>query len=135
MKLSEEERNLVVVHRLQKAKDTLREAKGNIDLGYWHTAANRLYYACYYATSALLIKYEHSPQTHSGVIGLFGEHFVSKGIVSNEAGKLYRKLFELRQTGDYNDWINIEAADIQPLVIPAEEYICLLEKLILTKPM
>jgi hypothetical protein len=41
MKLSEEERNVIVTLRLQKAKDTLGEAKGNIKLGYWHTAVNR----------------------------------------------------------------------------------------------
>jgi uncharacterized protein (UPF0332 family) len=52
MRLSEEERGAVVAYRLQKARDTLREAKGNIEIAYWHTAANRLYYACYYAASA-----------------------------------------------------------------------------------
>jgi uncharacterized protein (UPF0332 family) len=123
MKLSEEERGAIVMHRLQKAKDTLREAKGNIEIAYWHTAANRLYYACYYAASALLIKNGHIAQTHSGVIGLLGMHFISKGIISKELGKFYTKIFELRQTGDYSDWIAIESADVQPLVEPAEEFI------------
>jgi uncharacterized protein (UPF0332 family) len=130
MKLSEEERDAIVTHRLQKAKDTLREAKGNIEIAYWHTVANRLYYACYYAASALLIKNGHIAQTHSGVIGLLGMHFISKGIISKELGKFYTKIFELRQTGDYSDWIAIEYADVQPLVEPAEEFIDTIEKLI-----
>lgn len=130
MKLSKEEREAVVVHRLQKDKDTLHEAKGNIELAYWHTAANRLYYACYYAASALLIKNGYIAQTHSGVVGLLGMHFISKGIISKEMGKFYLKIFELRQTGDYSDWIAIESADVQPFVEPAEKFIDTVEKLI-----
>jgi uncharacterized protein (UPF0332 family) len=133
MKLSEEERKAVVVLRLQKAKETLSEVKDIMELGYWRTAANRLYYACYYATSALLIKYGYSAHTHSGVISLLGLHFVSKGIISKESGKFYGRLFELRQTGDYDDWIVIEATDVEILIKPAEDFVCLLEQLIQAK--
>jgi uncharacterized protein (UPF0332 family) len=130
MKLSEEEREAIVAHRIQKAKNTLHEAKGNIELAYWHTAANRLYYACYYAVSALLIKNGYAAQTHSGTLGLLGMNFVSNGIISKESGKLYSKLFELRQTGDYSDWAVLESTDVQPLVEPAEKFIYTIEKLI-----
>jgi uncharacterized protein (UPF0332 family) len=130
MRLSEEERDAIVAHRLRKAKDTLLEAKGNIELAYWHTAANRLYYACYYAASALLIKNGYIAQTHAGVVSLLGMHFIFKGIISKELGKFYIKIFELRQTGDYSDWIVVESTDVQPLVEPAENFISLIEKLI-----
>ena len=130
MKLNEEERKAVVLIRLQKARTTLHEAKGNIELEYWNTAANRLYYACYYAASALLIQKGHTVQTHSGIISLLGLHFVSKGIISNELGRLYRKLFELRQTGDYSDFITIEPAELKSFVKPSEEFINTLDKLI-----
>ncbi|MDR2125621.1 MAG: HEPN domain-containing protein [Prevotellaceae bacterium] len=130
MKLSEEERDVIVVYRLQKAKTTLHEAKGNIELAYWHTVANRLYYACYYAASALLIKNGHIAQTHSGVIALLGQHFISKDIISKELGKFYAKIFELRQTGDYSDWTVIEFADVLPLVESAEKFIYTIEELI-----
>jgi uncharacterized protein (UPF0332 family) len=131
MSLNENERNTLVNLRLQKAKDTLHEARLNVDLGCWHTAANRLYYACYYAASALLIKHGHQAQTHSGVIKLLGLHFISKGMISKESGKFYRRLFELRQKGDYDDWSVIKATDVQAFVEPAEEFIHTLEKLIL----
>ena len=35
--------------------------------GYYNTAVNRLYYACYYAAVALLIKHEINPGTHAAV--------------------------------------------------------------------
>ena len=131
MKLTDAEREQVVLHRLQKAKDTLNEAKGNIEMEYWHTAANRLYYACYYVASALLIKHEHIAKTHSGVITLLGLHFVSKGLISDEQGIFYSQLFALRQTGDYSDWIEIKAETVKEMVVPSEEFIATIEKLIL----
>lgn len=47
----------------------------------------------------------------------------AKGIVSQESGKLYSKLFELRQTGDYDDLFNLSEADVQPMISSAEKYI------------
>jgi uncharacterized protein (UPF0332 family) len=77
MKLNEKERNAVVKYRLEKANKTLAEAVSNIENCCWHTAANRFYYACFYATCALLIKNGHVTRTHNGVFSLFGEHFIT----------------------------------------------------------
>jgi uncharacterized protein (UPF0332 family) len=133
MSLSDEDRNVIVLHRMQKAKNTLSETKDIISVGSWYAAANRLYYACYYAVSALLIQNGHDAHTHAGVIGKFGQFFVQAGIISKDDNKLYRRLFELRQSGDYSDWIIIEEKDILPLVTPAEKFIAIIEGLIKTK--
>ena len=99
-------------------------------LNHWHLSANRLYYACYYAVSALLIKHGHSARTHSGVISLLSLHFVSKGLISKEQGKFYGNLFELRQAGDYDEWVTIEAKHVLPRIEPAEQFISVIENLI-----
>ena len=130
MTLQQEDRNALITIRLQKAKETLSEAKGNMQLGYWRVTANRLYYACYYAATALLIKNNITAHTHTGVINQLGLHFVTKGLISREQGKLLKRLFELRQNGDYSDWFNIEEQDIIPLLEPAEKFIAEMEKLI-----
>ena len=54
MTLQQEDRKVLVTIRLQRAKETISEAKGNMQLGYWRIAANRLYYACYYAVNVLM---------------------------------------------------------------------------------
>ncbi|GHV10150.1 DNA-binding protein [Bacteroidia bacterium] len=133
MTLNEEERDSIVLYRMQKAKNTLSETKDIVSVGSWYAAANRLYYACYYAVSALLIKNGHEAHTHSGVIGQLGQFFVQTNIISKEQNQLYRRLFELRQGGDYSDWIIIEEKDILPLVEPVEQFIQIIEKLIATK--
>ena len=130
MTLKQEDRNALVTIRLQRAKETMLEIKSTMELGYWRLAANRLYYACYYAAVALLIKNGITAHTHSGVINQFGLHFVSKGLIDNEEGKFFKQLFNLRQSGDYDDWFYIDEEDILPLVELAENFITEIEKLI-----
>jgi uncharacterized protein (UPF0332 family) len=130
MSLSNEEKSAVIYYRIQKAKDTLKEAQGIAQLGYWNAVTNRLYYACYYMTTALLIYNGHSAQTHAGVIRLFGLNFVAKGIISKDLSKFYSKLFELRQTGDYDDLYNLTEDEVQPLIGSAIRYIEELEMLL-----
>lgn len=68
--------------------------------------------------------------THSGAIGLFGLHFIKTGIIDSELGKFYSQLFELRQTGDYDDWKEVTEADIMPLIPIAEMFLDAVENLI-----
>lgn len=103
MSLSEEERYALVCYRIEKAKTTLKQVKNIVSTGYWDMIANRLYYAAYYAVSALLIQSGYSVQTHHGIIQMLGLHFIKAGIIDKEFGSLYGQLFSLRQTGDYGD--------------------------------
>ena len=130
MGLSIEERNALATYRMQRAKETLDEAKAMIESSFWRIAANRLYYACYYAATALLIKHEHDTHTHSGAFSMLGLHFVSTGLISMEHNKLYRRLMELRQMGDYSDWITVNQEDVTPLFKPAEKFIETIENII-----
>ena len=130
MTLQQGDRNAVVTIRLQRANETILEAKANMQLGYWRIAANRLYYACYYAASALLIKNSITAHTHNGVISQFSLHFVTTGLISKEQGKLLKQLFELRQNGDYSDWFEITEKNVRPLLEPAEKFIAEIESLI-----
>jgi len=130
MSLSDEEKDAVIFYRIQKAKDTWKEAEGIAQLGYWNAVINRLYYACYYMTSALLIYNGYFAQTHAGVIRLFGLNFVIKGIVTKEQSKFYSRLYELRQTGDYDDLYNLTEEEVRPLIGSAFKYIEELEVLL-----
>jgi len=130
MILSKSERKAVVKYRLERANKTFSEALGNIENHYWHAAANRLYYACFYAACALLINNGHTTRTHNGVFSLLGEHFVSTGLIPREQNQFYRRILELRQTGDYDDFIEYSENEILPLVEPAKLFIKTVEDLI-----
>lgn len=57
------------------------------------------------------------------MIRLFGLHFVAPGIISKEQSKLYGKLFELRQTGDYDDFYNVSKEDVEGFLEPTKEFV------------
>ena len=116
MNLTDEEREALVIARKARAFDTWEETKGIVECGYWHAAANRMYYACYYMTTALLIKNGFQASTHSGVIRLLGLHFVSTGIISKDLGRFYR--------------IVIDANEILPLMDSVDNYLNTLLSLI-----
>lgn len=126
MELTTEERLALAKNRIRRAYSTYREAKIIIEQELWHAAANRLYYACYYITSGLQIYNNHHASTHAGVIRLLGMNYVATGLISKEMGKFYSQLFELRQTGDYDDWRYLTAEDIVPLQPDVEEYLSML---------
>lgn len=123
MSLCSDERKAIVEFRIEKAIRAYTQAKGVVALEYWETIANRLYYAAFNAVSALLIANGDKAQTHTGVIHLFGMRFINSGIFSKEDGRLYHKLFTMRQTGDYDDTYGLSDIDVLPLIEPAGELI------------
>lgn len=109
---------------LTDSKKPRGQAKANLPLQTWEVIANRIYYAAYYAVSALLIANGHpTVKGHDTIVRMFGLYFVKTGKFSPEQGKLYNKLYTLRLTGDYNDHYNLDEEDVLPLVSPAEELI------------
>ena len=50
-----EETKTLILYRLERAYESLEEAAFLLDKGYANTFVNRLYYACFYAISALLL--------------------------------------------------------------------------------
>ncbi len=89
-----------VKYRLEKADETLKAAHVLIQHKFWNSGVNRLYYACFYATTALLAQNGMTAQTHTGVKTQFFLHFVKTGKIFLELGKLYSDLFDGRQKGD-----------------------------------
>ena len=130
MSINESERKELVKYRLEKANNTLDEISVLVDNKFYRTAANRLYYACYYAVIALLINDGYETHTHSGAKTMLGLYYIKKNRIQKLYGKVYQQLFDLRQTGDYEDWINIDEEDIQPLVEPASQFIAAIESLL-----
>ena len=123
MGLTDENRKDIVIYSSERAFAALEQAKGNLQMGYLEITANRLYYAAYYAASALLIANEIRVKSHEGCIGQFNLHFVKTGLVSIEMGKLFSILFDMRLTGDYSDRFDLTEEDVVPNIKPTQDFI------------
>lgn len=113
----------LVNYRLERASETLDDARLMAENKRWNSCMNRLYYACFYAVSGLLLEHNLSSSTHKGVRGLFNRHFVKTGQISVENGKLFGELFENRQEGDYKDLIRFDEKSVFVLFPKAELFV------------
>ena len=130
MSLAKEEIEAVVAYRKEKAYNTLKEAEDMIDTKHWNLAFQRLYYACFYMASALLMSRGINARTHNGVVGQLGQNFVSKGFLTKDEGRLYSRLLQNRITGDYNDFFDFTREDVAPLLEPTRNLLIKIDELI-----
>lgn len=106
----------LISYRLDRAKESYEDGKLLASKSRWNSAANRLYYACFYIVSAYLAKREIRATTHTGLKTAFNKELVRTGKIPKEDGKLYNKLFSLRQEADYEDFHTVEKEDVEPLL-------------------
>lgn len=121
--MNAEERAALVIYRCQRAWSTFEEAEALVREEFWHAASNRLYYAVYYAASAVLATCDQAPKTHKGVrIAIL--KLKAEGTLTNDVNlHIYHLLFELRHSGDYDDFVHLEAEKVLPLLPPARDII------------
>lgn len=122
-RLDEDSKKALIAYRTQRAYETLKEAEVMKREAFYNAAINRLYYACYYAAVALLLKYDIQTQTHNGVKTMLGLHFVSTGKLSLKVGKTFGTLFEKRHSGDYDDFAYCDQELVEDLYPQAEIFI------------
>lgn len=121
--LDEQSREALVKYRLERADETIREAELLAKEAHFNAAVNRLYYACFYATTALLVANDISTSSHAGAKTMLGLNFVSKGILSNEHGKTFSRLFEIRHSGDYDDFVYCDKEMVDNYTPKAKDFI------------
>jgi uncharacterized protein len=119
-----------IKYRFKRAEESLEDALILIEKERWNTAINRLYYSCFYAVISLLLKNGFVTRTHDGARTKFGNEFIKTGILDKKYGKIYTKLFDFRQKGDYGDLFDFDDNTVLPLVNQVKEFIASIKELI-----
>jgi len=120
--MTPEERKLIE-YRLDRAREAIDEATLMFEAGHLHTYVNRLYYACFYAVSALLLTKGLSTSKHSHLRALLHKQFVRSGVIAVEHGQFFDLLFNNRQKGDYLDLVEFQADEIQGWLSQARQFV------------
>lgn len=122
--------NDLIIYRISRAYETMKEADAMIENHFWNASINRIYYACFYAVSGLLLKRGIDTSTHKGIRQMFGLHFVQPGVISKEHGRFFSDLYDRRQTGDYDDFVMNDEETAVRLFFLANEFILRIDSLI-----
>lgn len=113
----------LVLYRMERATETLEDARILARAERWNACVNRLYYACFYAVSALLVADGLSSSKHTGIRSLFNSQYVKPGKIPKDLARIYNDLFERRQEGDYIDFVNFEDSQVLPWFTKVEKLI------------
>ncbi len=110
-----------------KAERALEAAKRALASNDTETAADRAYYAVYYAAWAMLdAKGLPRPKTHHGLIAEFSKHYVKDGPLKPDQGAVLSRLENLRLAADYTLEL-IPQADAERAVSEAARFVALLQ--------
>jgi uncharacterized protein (UPF0332 family) len=107
------EANVIARHRLERADAACREGDLLAEQHSYGGAANRYYYAAFYAARALLATRNVDSARHAGVIALFQQHFVKSGDFPADIARALPRSFEKRLSSDYSDFVEIRAEEVE----------------------
>jgi uncharacterized protein len=117
------ETRMLVQYRLDRAREALAEASLLLDSGHANTGVNRLYYACFYAVSALLLTKGLTATSHSGLRTLFHQHLIRPGLLPLGQGSLYDRLFDQRQRSDYADLVQFGVDEVRAWSVDTQAFV------------
>jgi uncharacterized protein (UPF0332 family) len=80
---------------------TLAAAEALAGMGLFPDAVNRLYYAVFHMSRAILLTEDIEPTSHEGAGSLLGQHFIKPGRLPSEMGTTLRRLRAYREAADY----------------------------------
>ena len=116
-------------YRMERARATLQDARNLISQSSSPASTvNRAYYSMFYATLAILATIGQKTSKHQGVLALFDQHFIKPGILPKEMGRFLHKVFDMRQTGDYEEEAELTEIDAQDAIVSAEKFIEAIEE-------
>lgn len=130
--MEEQDRQTLIALYLGKSEEALYDAETSFTNHRFSNSANRLYYALFYAVSALFVKDGIAIGTHAGAKAKFGEHYIKTGIFPAEQGRIFSQMATLREKSDYNCFYQVteeEMAEKLPKVkVLIEEIVGKIEK-------
>ena len=121
--IDEKSKEALVRYCFNRAEEAVAEA-GILSKESHHNAAiNRLYYGCFYATSALLLSNGISVSSHDGVKTMLGLRFVSTGLFQYEHGNTLSRLFEIRHSDEFDYFVYCDKAMVDEYIPKTKSFI------------
>lgn len=120
--MTNENKQKNITLELEKADETLKEARLLAEDGFYRGAISRLYFYVFHLVQALLFTLGLEAKTHEGITHLFNLHFIRSGKISPHFGKLFSRLQKYREEADYDPAAVFTQEDVQEELLLAEEF-------------
>lgn len=107
----------------QRSVESLEAAQVLLDSGHADFAASRAYYAAFYAACALLLSRGREFSKHTGVQAAVHKDFVRTGLLAEQHGRAFGRLFDLRGIGDYGETVHVTEAQAREALASARMFV------------
>jgi uncharacterized protein (UPF0332 family) len=67
-----------------------------------------MYYACYYALTALLLQKGVEVKSHAGMRQMLGLHYVKVGLFSDRLSRFFYEIHGYKNDGDYKEFVEFD---------------------------
>ncbi len=127
-----EARREVIARLLEKAEKALAAARREYEAEDFDLVMNRIYYACFYALSAVLLRENKTFSKHAGIRSALHQDLIRTGTVASEYGRFYDEAFDARQEADYGAVTRFDAASVLSSIRQAERFVSEMRRLLTT---
>lgn len=124
------QREALVKYWFEKAHESLESARNEYRDGRLSFAMNRIYYACFYALTAVFRDKGKTFKKHKGLRSALHRDLVRNGIVEDRWGKFFDEVFEARQRGDYTPMVKFEPDQLEDSLQQAAHFLQVMEELV-----
>lgn len=129
----QDDNKVLIKNWLNKSNIALEDTRKNIEIDSLETAQNRLYYALFYAVSALAKSENFVTTKHGQLLGWFNQSYINTGKVDKNIAKIYRISFENRQKSDYTFFYNPKKEKLERDLLEAAVFINEIKKILADK--
>lgn len=98
--------------------------------GDYPLAVNRVYYACFYAASAVLLSEGKTFVKHAGVRSAVHQHLVRSGRITRDFGEFYDRAFDDRMEIDYQIVTAPEPDEVLRQIARSEQFVAEMRRLL-----
>jgi uncharacterized protein (UPF0332 family) len=119
-----------IEYRKERALELYSDAKLLANHGSYRSSVNRLYYAIFHMTGALLSLDEVSAKTHEGLKTKFFQLYIKSNKVDHSFGKLYTRLLDWRLESDYSVISEFNSEELTKALKETGEFLEVLSEII-----
>ncbi len=120
----------LVQYWLEKSEESLDSADSDYQAGRLSPAVRSIYYACFYALSAVMLNEGKTFRKHTAIRGALHRDLIRTGKLDSYWGRYYDEFFESRHRGDYQPLVSFESEQVQEYIIRARGFVKQMENLL-----
>lgn len=114
--MRDQDAKALIAYRMEEAAEALADAELLLKAGRYRSAANRLYYAAFYAAVTVLLTKRLEYSKHSGVIAFFDREFIRTGLLPRDYSRTLHQAFNERQQDDYLPFVEMDPDELRQLL-------------------